>query len=474
MAKVYVLVEVYKKLQGRFSTEFVYESTPSLTLTDDIVSLDCDKSIEPNTDSFSLVVYNCKDENGDYKYNNKFQVDDRLRIHFTIKEAITQANKDTYLRFDGVITETNYDVSVDGKSILVKGQSRLSKLLNFAYPAVYENSTASYIIENLIGHANDGYEISFEDGNTNAIDWDSGNDSTTTTIQYFRNYRPVIEMITELSKQKTNLEYNAYFYLTSDNKFVWKQKDKDANGLNLVEGIDFTKDKCIEKVWEVINAMILDCGKDPSNRNIHAMYYDEASAAEYGLKWANTIEVEHEIASSLLADQKKNAVTWVNNTDINKQTFPETYPITLTFPERDSDGIATGTTATAANDAGFVSAMRTEAKWQGVAYIKSILDLTGHLKPKIDFTLIGGNWELGAGRTGTSAESCLNTSGNPIAQGDMVTITLNSRGGEFSTGKKLRCVQLNHEISKGGWTTTARFEMDEDDAIDYKGTGNVS
>ena len=486
MSKVRTLIEVFHKLTGSTTGSFTYASTASVTVTDGIV-FDTDKSITASTDSFSFRVNNCKKGgNGVYTHQEDIKVDDRVIVYITSYEDITTANKSSYRRYDGVVTEINYTMDNKGGMLLVKGESRLNRLLNFTFPAQYKpatdfTSTADVIIRNLLQTVNEE-NINYQIGGATDAEWTAlGNDEitadATNRIEFYRNYRPVIELITELSKQATNLEFNAYFYLDVDNNFIWKQKSKDSDGLALREGYEFTKIKIIEKVWDVVNAIIIDAGKDPSGNSIHAMYYDEGSAAEYGLKWMNTIETEEEIASNLISRCKNDAVTWINNSDVNKQNFPDNAAYTMTLPitTRDGNGVASTTAVTVANDAAWIAAIRKEAKWQAINYVKDIIDMTGHVKPRVDITMPGSVWELGYGHTKTSAELCLDSSGNPIQQGDFVKVESNSYGGRWSSRWdetatspiKLRVTTVSHDVSTKGWEVTIRLEMDVDDAKTY-------
>jgi hypothetical protein len=370
-----------------------------------------------------------------------------------------------------LVTELSYDSSVDGAILTVKGQSLLNKILNFTFPAVFEPqvgfvSSATDIIQELLQAVND-------DNPNYLITWDLGNALMTTPIQYYRNYRPVLEMIEELSKQNINGEFNALFYLDTNNHFIFKMKSKDTETTSLTEGVDYFKIKIAEKVWDVVNACILDCGKDPAGRNIHAMWYDQASAGEYGLKWNNTIEVRTEISTKLQSAQQALA-GWTKNSDENKQNFPESsaYPLTLTFQGRTDDGVLTGSKVIVSSDTEYVQAIRKEAKWAGIAWIKSFISVTGYIKPKVDIEMSGVTWELGAGRTGLPSEKCLDNAGNPIAQGDFITVKCASYGSDFIAGLKLRVIQVNHELSSKGWVVTIRLETDVDDAATYQASGH--
>ena len=454
-------LEIYKKELGTYPGEFKYSSTA--TVIDDAIALSYDKSIEANTDKCNFRLRNVKDQTGNYVHREDVKVDDRILLYISTTE-ITSANKSSYLRFDGVVTETNYEVSSSGRMLVINGQSRLKSVLNFTWAAAYEptatfDSTASDIVQALLGHVND-------DNLNYQITWASGNDVTTTPIQYYSNYRSVIEMIDELSTQKINGEFNAYYYIDENNEFVWKSRGKETDNVSVSEGVDAHKFKIKERVWEILNAVVVDCGKDPSGKTILTSYYDDDSAAEFGLKWANTIETKSEIASSLMAEAQA-LKTWVNNSDENKQNFPDSYPLTLPWESRNDGGIQSGVQAVAKDDASWVQVIRSEAKWLGVAWARMVVDRTGYIRPKVDVRMQGRVWERGAGETKTSAENVLNSSALPIIQGSYVKMIVPSYNDQFQTGVNMRCIDINHEIDRNGWTAFMRFELDIENIRDY-------
>ena len=206
-----------------------------------------------------------------------------------------------------------------------------------------------------------------------------------------------------------------------------------------------------EKVWDVVNAMIVDCGIDARGRGIHAIAYDEASAAEYGLRWAPTIEVETEIAEAVKENQQEQP-GWV---DANKDGFPDTYDFTMTFRERTDVGVVpqSGAYLVVSNDVEYNNALRKEIKWTGVEWIKSVLDITGNVRPKCDVTMQGSHWETGV----------LDSGNNPIQQGDMVEVESATFGWSGVKKMKLRVKSLNHELSWKGWIVTLRLEEDVED-----------
>ena len=260
---------------------------------------------------------------------------------------------------------------------------------------------------------------------------------------------------------------------------MWKIKGKNSDTVKIIEGTDFINSRLINRVWEVLNAMIVDCGIDPSGRRIHAMFFDESSATQYGLKWHNTIEPKSEISSQLQAQQQA-LDGWIETSDATARNFPDSssYPLTLSFEDRNNaSGVPTGSQVVVTSDDGYGDAIRKEAKWQGIEYARAVISLTGFIRPKIDVTVKGGDWELGVNRTGSSSENMLNSLGNQITQGDFIKIIIPSRelsanNGDSDDGVGMRVVQINHMLSQRGWEVTIRLEVDIDDATTLDETGH--
>jgi len=378
------------------------------------------------------------------------------------------STKATYQRFDGLITEIGEELTVDGRVVVINGLNRLEKLMNVVFPGIFKSKYASTMVQELVGHCNDAQRQLPSGARANQIGFGTITATTNKEIDYARNYRTVFELIEELSRQKINGKFNAFYYLDSDNNFHWIQKSDDDDGLVIEEGVDFTRAKWKHKVWDVINAIIADCGNDVYGRAIHAMNYDEASAAEYGLKWAPGIEVETEIAAIIKGKVERYVFdTYTIKKDIDN--FPENYgggTIELGIYERGADGARTSTMATATSDTEYNSAIRDETKWEGIDWIKSVLDLTGKVRPRCDIAMRGAHWEMGAGGTGTSAENVIDSTDLPLNQGDFVKLIAKSTAVPYTENnwfKGLRLTAVSHTFDRNGWVADLHLETDVED-----------
>ena len=469
MAKIRYLIEVYNKQ----SSGDDYGSTPDLVISDGI-ALDSDGSISTTADSFQFRVHNYKKNDGTYKYTDAFRIDDLVRIYITSVEDLLDSsgsaisNKNDYLIFDGTITEIGEETITEGRTVVINGLNRLEKMMNIVFPGIFQAKYGSTMVKELIGHVNDAQrQIPGTSTRVNQITWASTNASTDVEIDYARNYRTCFELIEELSRQKINGKFNAYYYLDTSNNFHWLQKSKKIDGLKIEEGIDFTRCKWKHKVWDVINAMIVDCGNDCYERGIHAMNYDIASSAEYGLKWAPGIEVETEIAKGLKG-QVEDYIFKNSEIKVDTDNFPVSYPgggLDIGFKDRGEDGHVTGSNITVSSDAEYNSAIRDEAKWRGVWWIKSVLDLTGKVRPKCDIEMRGAHWETGI----------LDSSDEPLNQGDFVEIVPKSTSVQYQDFPfdGLRLVAISHTLDRNGWVVDINLETDVEDFAPSRYTGET-
>jgi hypothetical protein len=111
-----------------------------------------------------------------------------------------------------------------------------------------------------------------------------------------------------------------------------------------------------QAIWDIVNYVILNAGKDPAGYSILKLGFNAESINENG--WKMKVIPEMQIAGKLLAfERTQNPTQWG---DSNK--FPTSYPYTTTW----------GVVVT--NDATFRSAFRTKVMAQAKARVDDILD----------------------------------------------------------------------------------------------------
>lgn len=458
MARIKYKIEVFQKDKNNdYSTTADYTFTNSQTFSADV-------SIETTADTFNVSIENTRSRSSgvtSYSMLNgteiKIKNDDKIIIYL---KSGTTAFTDSDIIFVGLIKEIQYDVTVDGRKMNIKGVNLLEHLTKSTYSAVYPRTgvtSASDIVQDLINEANDFQMRSKSTGiRANQITWKSDNDVTTAVVNYQAIYRPIFELIAEVSSQKVNREFNAIYYLNSANEFVWKQKSATLTA-TLTEGRDFLSCKVQYKVWQVVNAVIATAGKDCYDKSILCFTYNENSAAEFGLKWHEGIEVADKASEIKRTESGKDAFPKGSTS-----AFPVSYSPTWTFSfkTRNADGTPTSTDATATSDATYNAAIKEEARWQAVEFLNGYLDRSGVATPKIDLSLDGTVWESGTDIIGNTLK---------ISNGEKVKLDLPSFGLTSGDTLNLRVMSVNHSFGTRGWNVTLSVETDIEDAISITG-----
>ena len=145
---------------------------------------------------------------------DSFKIDDRVLIYITTTAELTDANKTSFVRFDGLVTDVNYVIDGNGRVFVITGANRLEKLLTYTFPGLYYTQyesngttvrkrwTAVQAIQDIINRVNYAMRKGVGGTSLTPIVWDDSNDTTTQYITYVRNYKPSFEMIEDLSNGK--------------------------------------------------------------------------------------------------------------------------------------------------------------------------------------------------------------------------------------------------------------------------------
>jgi len=446
-----------------------YSSTPNII--EESINWDEDLSIEATADTFMFKVVNI---NRRYSTNSgdnfTFDVDDKIKIY--VKTGTTDFTDDDLL-ITGIIGEVKHELNESTREILVRGTNLLERLLSCPKTSTAGNVPAYQHIINLLGQYDDENpkkrffqstttegriaeweNILLNDGSTND---DTSLRNNTTNIQYsYSEYKPIIEHIEQLSKKEINKDGDFIFYLDKNWKFHWNLKTTTPEK-TLIEGEDFRRIVAKKSIWEVVTAIIVDCGKDPDGWRILAVGYHEKNAAEYGLRWSPARE-SLDISSGLL-NKCRESSGWTAGTESNYPSASD-YPFTMPWKASHTHKIGgffgrevtVGDDVIVENDSEFRSEIRAEARFQGKQWIQSFLENAGKARWKIDITTTGSHWSDPNGL-------------NKPSIGVMHWIEAPSIGdftGNWSGDNrhKARLVHVSHNLDRRGWTVDLHFEDD--------------
>jgi len=220
----------------------------------------------------------------------------------------------TSLIMDGVINNITYFSNNKGDGFVVAGVNKLEHVMHNILPAPWrkvDNKTASDIVKYYISEIND-YN-SHPPGMSNWINIGSLVTDTTKIIDYQSIDKPIFQHLEELATNKYTGAGPFIYYLDSSNRLVWKPRPTDAAGSEsdiIEEGVDIIDVKIVYGVYDVINALIINCGVDFNGHKITAHVINSSSIGKVGWKWKYVAKTEYAsnyIAANTSGDVRKYA-----------------------------------------------------------------------------------------------------------------------------------------------------------------------
>jgi len=321
-------------IEQRYKIEWTSASDSSTEDITEAVEINEDEGIETTVDKFNFRILM-----GSMSATPAIR--DLIKIYFD-----EGPDTPTTLVMDGEITELAHSYNVDGTFIVIRGMNRLERLLNsprpftaavnFEYAAAdAQDGVARHgvpgIIANLIDLAND----TKREGQTD-ITYDvtslpptviGGGAFPDLPQPYYKDWQSVFEHIETLSRNEWTQDGHYVFFLDTSNKFNWVPLDSapysDPVSSFVLEGNDVIGWSSFHAVFDVINAVIMNAGKDLNGNTILAFGLDVTSMGQYGIKWK--YEFREEIANQYIAqnpgennDTVRTAVKALAAIEINK------------------------------------------------------------------------------------------------------------------------------------------------------------
>lgn len=419
------------------------DNTWSSTSTElvNTVDMQSNLNIQVKSDAFQMQLYGETTVNFDtYQLDDKFDMFAKT-VHegedYTDIDTEDTTVFDSTFIYSGVLNQWRYTNGDDGsRQFIVQGANAAERLLKTMLPAGYISQggttyTATTIITNLLELTND------KAGGKN-LSWDTGNPSLNSagaafsTISYAVEYKPVYQMIADLSQDKYTGDGAYYYYIKTDsvgNHLVWKKRNQSVIEGTLTENTDFIKPQIDYGVWDTVNYLIINAGKDPKGNGILTFYYDSGSIGQLGMR---SKYFPYDAAESLHKHEQTNNTGFF----LEQTRFPSTsasYAYTAAY-----DG-----TAITSNDeylAWFRTTAKAIAKKEGKAYV----DKYKYARYKMKAEAVSGTNELTVGAV--YLIDCPSV-------GWTVTSTADNK-------QKLRLVDIKHNFTEKGWETDYEFEQD--------------
>jgi len=376
-----------------------------------ILSISLSLKLGESADSFSFTIVNYDDNQ-----LNFFKIDDRVKISGSLDGS-------TYvLLLDGIINSKQNTSTLDSKTVSISGLNRLEKLFNALVTTTGEGvqKTASYWIKEIIRQVNEfnvfvgtDREILYDD--TTVI-------PTTKLIDYRKGFERAFKLIEELSQDQYTDNGQYIYYLDNTNYFHWKPKSQVAQG-ELEYGDEILTHRTQKGMYDIINYIIMNCGKNPYGSTILQMDYDVVSINKLG--WKVKLISRESIANELRQlDQDSNYKPefWDDGAE-----FPNAYPYAPSWAEG----------ATVANDAEYNASFVNVCMEAGLLAIGALLENTTNPTFKTDLSLEPSFAYL---------------------LGDVYDLKIPDNF--WTTPQKIRVSSINYNFGTGGWKLDLKFKED--------------
>lgn len=391
----------------------------------DILSISLSLGLGDSADSFSFTLNNFDD----YQFQ-RISIDDRVKIYGCIDGS-------TYvLLMDGMIQEKTNSSGTDNKTISFSGLNRLEKLFNALVSTSGESNVqkiASYWIKNIIDQVNlfnnqggtdraikyvyNGYD---QDGNATTAD--DTISTTTLKISYTKGFEKAFSLIDELSQPDFTGDGSYIYFMDENNYFYWQPKTTTVTS-EIDYGDEIKTHRTTMGMYEVINYLIMNCGKSCFGASILAMNYDVDSINKLG--WKVKLVTRESIGNELR--DKDLSLMKDKNVFSEDSVFPTAYPYVTTW------GVST------ASNTDYNSKFVDEVRTRGITEINAILNRT-----------VGATYK---------SDVSVDTSFGYVL-GDLHTLKIPDN--YWDTPYEIRITSINYSFGTDGWKTDIKFDEDSE------------
>lgn len=307
-------IEHYAK-QGDNVYTAGYESTP--TLINNVLSINVNTAAGKTADAFSLKI-----SDYDNELLSNISIDDKIVIYGSLEGT------SSYVKLiDGIINSFKSSQSVDSALITISGLNLLEKLFNSLVATNKGNvkHTASYWVRHIIQQVN---EFNKEGNPDRIITIDESEFvETSELINYTKGYEKAFNLIEELSQPKYTGGTNYIYGLNKENEFYYKPRSDTKVG-TLTYGVDMLDHTTNKGMFDIVNYIIMNAGKNLFGGNILQMDYNNDSISRFG--WKVKL-INEAIAGELITQetrQRKNL-----NVYEEESVFPTSYDYTTSWGE---------------------------------------------------------------------------------------------------------------------------------------------
>lgn len=252
---------------------------PSGYSIDGITNFECQNGLKTTVGTASFQVQNMNNKWTSATADLKFHIDDSVMVY------LGYLGTGSNIIFPGFVNEITQSNDIQSQLIKVSLVDKLERMLSMMDAKDYgTGSTASQILIDVITRIN-GYRKSDGMGNYSepAIGTGQIQSTTFTNFTYAYNYKTVTDILKELSSNDYTNNGQYIYYIDMANNLVFKPRP-GATSLAVHE-YQFSKFDADFGVFDVVNAIIVNCGKDNNGKTVLAMGVNYASVTDIGFRW---------------------------------------------------------------------------------------------------------------------------------------------------------------------------------------------
>jgi len=411
-------IELYNK-----NYDGSYKST-GINLSE-LVNINVNYAMGESADGFSFTYVNYNDLLFD-----QVKVDDRIKIYGTL-DGINYV-----LLMNGIINEKTNNSTFDNKLITITGLNLLEKMFNSLVSTTGESvpKPSSYWIANIVDQVNQFNSLGKTNRKIYYTTTDSSTDpndpngtiyakatvkQTTAKISFTRSLEKAFKLIEELSNDEFTKDGQYYYYLDEFNYLHYTNKPTTVTS-NINWGDEIISHRSKKGMYDVVNYIIMNCGKSPYGSNILNFDYRVQSINKYG--WKVKLSSQESISGNMQDNERKKLNSWDDG-----ESFPNSYPYVTTW----------GATANSDND--YNSAFVDEAWRISQAKLAALLDSSVGATYKTDVEV---------------------TSNLGFSIGALHGLGIRDNGWSSPRNMRLDSCALN--FSSQGWTTNLKFKEDKE------------
>jgi len=338
--------------------------------------------IGDTVDTFAFKIVNFNNT-----YDNYFSASDKIVISRAI-DTTSLTSSDTLI--SGIVKSVPNEDSYNQDFIRVEGVNFSETLARALVFIDATGLTIPQFIQQALNHIaayNDNFKVEWDSVNNPTLKTD-GTTFPTVTEKWFN--KSLLKLLEKYSSKLVTEDVNYYWYVSVDNKLVWKPREATVTSSFNSSTDDYKSIKTKKDTKDVYNFVIMKGGYSPGGQPIGTRVVNNISLAKHGFK-PKIIISQHKYA--------ENNMSLDLGGDANSR-YPSSYPFTTKWVSSVTSTTAPactiGSTISIGSDDEYDVAIVREAKYQLEVEANSFLDERGKGKLMTEIVFDAGKgWSIG-------------------------------------------------------------------------------